>query len=90
MLAEVVYHKIYGSAITKVNGFIKSIIRKLHQNKTTYGWKLLVEWKDVSVDWVPIKDLKQYNPVELAEYSMANEISDENTFGWWIKETLRH
>ena len=52
------------------------------------GWKLLVEWKDGSVDWVPQKDLKQSNPVELAEYDVANEISDEPALNWWVKETL--
>ena len=47
-----------------------------------------MEWKDKSVDWVPLKDLKQSNLVELAEYSMENEISDEPDFSWWFKETL--
>ena len=41
-----------------------------------------------SVDWVPLKDLKQYNPVELSEYSVVNEISDEYAFSWWVKENL--
>ena len=44
------------------------------------GWRLLSEWKDGSDDWVPLKDIKQSNPVELAEYAMANEISDEPEF----------
>ena len=47
-----------------------------------------MEWKDGSVDGVPLKDLKQSNPVELAEYSVANEISDEPSFNWWVKEKL--
>ena len=64
--------------------------RYLHRKRTTCGWKLLVEWKDVSVDWVTLKNLKQSNPVELDEYVMANDISDEPTFNLWVKETLRH
>ena len=44
--------------------------------------------KDVSVDWVPLKYLKQSNPVELAEYDVVNQISDEPDFIWWVKETL--
>ena len=55
-----------------------------------HRWKLLVEQKDGSVDWVPLKDLKQSNPVDLAEYAVANEISGEPTFNWCVKETLRH
>ena len=49
-----------------------------------------MEWKYRSVDWVPLKDLKQYNPVDLAEYAVANKISDEPAFNWWVKGTLRH
>ena len=49
-----------------------------------------MEWKDGSVDGVPLKDLKQSNPVELSEYSVASEISDELTLNWWVTETLRH
>ena len=55
------------SAITKVDGFIKSSSGNLHRKRTIHRWKLLVEWKDGSVDWVPLKDLKQSKPVDLAE-----------------------
>ena len=49
-----------------------------------------MEWKDESVDWVPPKYLKHSNPVELAEYAMANEISYELAFSWRVKENLIH
>ena len=49
-----------------------------------------MEWKDGSVDCVPLKELKQSNPVDLSEYSVANEISDEPNFNCWVKDTLRH
>jgi hypothetical protein len=39
----------------------------------TIGWELLVMWKDQSMSWVPLKDLKVSNPVELAEYAVADE-----------------
>ena len=46
--------------------------------------------KDGSVDWVPLQELKQSNPVDLTKYSVANEISDEPDFNWWVKETLQN
>ena len=49
-----------------------------------------MEWKDGSFYWVPLKDLKHSNPVDMAEYSVANEISDDPAFNWWVKDTLRH
>ena len=63
VLTEVNYHKRDDSAINKVDGFIKSSIANLHQKMTTRDCKLLVELKDVSVDWVSLKDLKQSIPV---------------------------
>ena len=67
LLTEVTDNKKDDSAISIVDGFINSSSGNLHRKKTTHRWKLLVEWKDSSVDWVPMKDLKQFNPVELAE-----------------------
>ena len=88
VLTGVTEHSRYDSAITKVNGFIKYSNGNLHQNSTDNVWKLLVECKYGLVDWVTLKELKQSNPVQLAEYAMSNEISDEPKFSWWIKETL--
>ena len=90
VLTEMTDYKNYDSAISKVGGFIKSISGNLHRKRTIRGWKLLVEWKYGSVDWVPLKDLKQSKPVELVEYSVANEICDEPAFNCWVKDTLRH
>jgi len=56
---------------------------------TTKGWKLLVQWKDGTEDWIPLKDLKESNPVEVAEYSVANKIDEEPAFRWWVRKVLR-
>ena len=58
VLTEVTDHKKDDINIDKVYGFIKSSGGNLHRKRTTCGWKLLVEWMDGSVDWVPLKDLK--------------------------------
>ena len=70
VLTEVNDHKNDHSAIFKVDGFTKSISGNLHWKRTTRWWKLLMEWKDGSVDLVPLKDLKQSNQVELDEYAV--------------------
>ena len=61
-------------------------IRKRKRRKsqqTTVGWKLLVAWKVGSETWVSLKDLKESNPVEVAEVSRARGIDDETIFVWW-------
>ena len=47
---------------------------------TTRGWELLVQWKDGSVSWEKLKDLKESNLVEVAEYAVVNRIADEPAF----------
>ena len=88
-LHEIVEHRKDGTALSKENGFIRSKSGNIHPKKTTRGWELLVEWKDGSVTWVPLKDLKASNPIELAEYAMAKNIQSEPAFNWWVKETIR-
>ena len=58
--------------------------------KTTAGWELLVEWKDGgSSSWEKLKDLKASNPIEVAEYAVANRLVDEPIFKWWVSYMLQ-
>ena len=62
--------------------------RKRHQ-RTTVGWKLLVKWSDGSETWVPLKDMKESHPVEVADFAKARGIADEPAFSWWVPYMLR-
>ena len=46
-------------------------------------------WADDSETWVPLKDLKESHPVEVAEFAKARGITDEAAFIWWVRYTLR-
>jgi hypothetical protein len=50
---------------------------------------MLVEWKDGTTSWVFLKDFKESNPVEVAEYAVANSIASEPAFAWWVPFTIR-
>jgi hypothetical protein len=56
---------------------------------TTKGWKLLVEWKDGTTDWLSLKDLKESYPVQVVEYTVANNIVEQPAFAWWVPYVLR-
>jgi hypothetical protein len=43
----------------------------------------------VSTSWVPLKLLKESNPVELADNVNANGLTAEPTFAWWVLFTLK-
>ena len=55
---------------------------------TTKLRKLLVEWKDGTKYWIPLEDLKEYNPVETSEYADSNKLLEEPAFKWWANKVL--
>ena len=57
VLTEVTDHMRYDSTIIEVNGVIKDSNGNLHLKRRTHSCKLLVEWRDESVVWVPVKDI---------------------------------
>ena len=48
-----------------------------------------MEWKDGTTSWIPLKDLKESNPVQIAEYAVTNKIAEEPDFAWWVRHVLR-
>jgi hypothetical protein len=89
LLQEITDHKMDGSAIPKSDGSIHSTNGQIKPKLTTRGWFLLVQWRDRSTSWEKLKDLKKCNPVEVAEYAIANRIVDEPAFTWWVPHVIR-
>ena len=46
-------------------------------------------WRYESSTWTPMKDLKESNPIDIAEYVVENKISEEAAFAWWVPYTLK-
>ena len=90
MLQEIVDHKKDESAAVPMSQmWIKGSNGNMHMRMTTKGWKLCVTWKDGTTSWEPLKDLKESNPLQVAEYVVANDIENEPAFAWWVKEALK-
>ena len=51
-----------------------------YMRQTTVGWKFRVKWKDGTVTWTSIKDIKESNHIEVAEYVTAQSIQYEADF----------
>jgi hypothetical protein len=62
---------------------------KRQRKNTTDGWHFNIQWKDGTTSWEPLKRLKESNPLEVAEYTVANKIASEPVFCWWIPFTLQ-
>lgn len=83
------HHVDYNDAVRKEDRYIHTKSNQRRLRHTTAGWKLLARWKNGEEQWVPLKILKEANPVECAEYAKARGISDEAAFAWWVPYTLR-
>ena len=56
---------------------------------TTKGWELQCELSDQSTVWLPLKDVKNGNMIEAAEYAVSTGIAKEPAFAWWVPRALR-
>ena len=70
LLEAIVDHRKDGHAVEKADMYIKAGSNR-QLRKTTKGWFLCVEWKDGTTSWEKLADLKESNPVEVAEYATA-------------------
>jgi hypothetical protein len=85
LMEGIIDHKTDGHAIDRANMHIKHGSKK-QVRKTTKGWHL---WKYGITSWERLADLKERNPVEVAEYAVAKNLLDEPDFVWWDPRVLR-
>jgi hypothetical protein len=50
---------------------------------------LFVELKDGTTSWERLADLKESNPVDVAEYATTKNLHDEPAFSWWVPHILK-
>jgi len=87
---EIIDHQCNTSkAVSQQEAWVISHNGNRVQRYTTIGWTLCVRWADDSTSWVPLKDLKISNPIEVAEYAVAHNISQEPAFSWWVPDILK-
>ncbi len=71
VISHVLDHKRDGSAVPMSDKYIKTKSGQMWQRQTTTGWSFQVKWRDGLTSWVALKDLKETNPVDIAEYAVA-------------------
>jgi Reverse transcriptase (RNA-dependent DNA polymerase) len=89
LLSEITDHKTDGTAVRIADGMIRSANGMEKPKKTTRGWHLLVQWKDGTVSWERLADIKASNPVEVAEYAVANRLVEEPAYKWWVPHVIK-
>jgi len=85
---EIIDHQHDSSALPPEDGFAVGYNGNRHRKKTTKCWDICVEWRDGSTSWLPLKDVKDANPLKLAEYARSNGIAEQPAFAWWVPEII--
>ena len=89
LLEDIVGHRANDAAVSKQDAYVVTKRGQKKLRKTTVGWDIQVLWKDQSTQWIPLREIKESNPVEVAEYAVAERIDEEPAFKWWVPYTLR-
>ncbi len=56
---------------------------------STMSWQLCCQWKDDSMSWENLADLKESRPIEIAKYAKILGIDHEPAFNWWVPHFLK-
>ena len=81
-MEEILDHERDGTAVRMADKFFKTKQVKLTQRHMTFGWSLLIKWKNGPKEWVHLKVLKESNPVYVAKYVTARGVDQEPAFAW--------
>ena len=82
------YKKYDEVAISKADKYVTTRRGRIKIHKYIVGWKLLVQWKDGSETWIPLKDMKNSHPFETAKFAYARGIDYKVAFSYWVPYTL--
>ena len=89
LLDELIDYRLNGHELKLQDAFITTGTGMRRRCETTIGWELLAQWKDGSINWISLKDLKESYPVQTAEYAVAAKIAMEPAFAWWVPHMLK-
>ena len=89
LMDEIIAHRSNKHDVKQQDMFIVTKTFTKRRRETTKGWELLIRWKDGGTDWAALKDIKEYYPVQVAEYAVSARISEEPAFAWWAPPVLK-
>ena len=87
-MQEIVDHSKHDSALQEGDAYYTTKAGP-KPKRTTRGWRLLVEWKDGSSSWIPLAGMKDAYPVQVADNAVANNLTTEPAFRWWVPFVLQ-
>ena len=89
LMNEIIDHQKNTDAIHRRDGRVRTQYGSTKRVITTKGWDLKILWNDGTSTWIPLKNIKESNPVEVVEYAISSNISNKPAFAWWVNHTLK-
>ena len=89
LLYEIVGHRKNDDAVPIEKGFYETKTGSKRKVITTRGWDIQVKWETGEISYVSLKDIKESNPIEVAEYAIANNLCNEPAFAWWVRTAMK-
>jgi hypothetical protein len=87
---DIVGYRTNEHAVKLEDGYTVDRVGRKHRKITAKGWELSVKWTDGTTEWLPLKDLKESHPIQVAEFAINNKITDQPAFAWWVHKVMRH
>ena len=89
ILEDIIGHRFNPDCISESDGWYTTPQGSKRRKITTHGCDINVQWSDGTSTWIPLKDMKEANPLEVAEYATQNSIDKHPVFAWWVPQTIR-
>ena len=77
------------NAVDKENMYFTTKRGQCRARNTTSGWKLLVLRKNSTEQWTPLSVMKNYKPLDVAEFSVTRGVDLDLAFIWWFPYIIR-
>ncbi len=86
---DIIGHRFNLECVDKSDGWYETPQGAKKRRITTRGCNMNVLWKDGTTFWIPLKDMKEANPLEVAEYASHYNLTSHPVFAWWVPHTLK-
>jgi len=86
-ITDFVDHKKNSKALSGTEAYLTIRGKKIQKRKTK-GWRLCAELSNGNTEWMELKVAKEASPLKAARYAVANKISGEPAFRWWVPYVL--
>jgi hypothetical protein len=89
LLDSIIDHRQLDSVIRPSDQKVVPPDGQTYMKHSTISWQVCSQWKDGFTSWENLADLKEYHPLETAEYAVTHGIDHEPAFTWWVPHVLK-